>query len=233
MYYTIYKITNVINGKYYIGMHQTNDLEDGYFGSGVGLRRAINKHGKHNFKKEIIFIFDKEEDMIQKEKELVTISENSYNMTEGGKGGFSYINIQGINLGANNVMNRDYEAKQRCIDNAKKTRSLTPDLYRNIAKQNLQKAIAKNKGQKRPQHSVFMKEYSKKLWEENKEIMRDKLSSTFLVTSPKGEEYLTNRLEDFCKHNNLTYVSVWNTSRTGTAVKKGKSKGWICKIIAQ
>ena len=233
MYYTIYKITNIINGKHYIGMHQTNDLEDGYFGSGVALKRAILKYGKDNFTKEILFVFDNEEDMVQKEKELVIVSENSYNMTEGGKGGFGYINSQGINLGANNVMNRDCDAKKRCIDNAKRTRLLNPDLYRDVAKQNLQKAIAKNKGQKRPQHSDFMKDYSKKLWEENKETIRDKLSSTFLVTSPEGEEYLTNRLEDFCKHNNLTYGSVWNTSRTGTAIKKGKSKGWICKIIAQ
>ena len=33
MYYFIYKTTNLINGKYYIGQHHTEDLNDGYLGS--------------------------------------------------------------------------------------------------------------------------------------------------------------------------------------------------------
>ena len=92
MIYTIYKITNKINGKFYIGMHKTTNLDDGYMGSGVLISRAIKKYGIENFSKEILHIFDNEEDMIAKEKELVVISEQTYNIAEGGKGGFSYIN---------------------------------------------------------------------------------------------------------------------------------------------
>lgn len=44
MYFYIYKITNNINGKYYIGQHGTEDLNDGYMGSGVKLQRAIAKY---------------------------------------------------------------------------------------------------------------------------------------------------------------------------------------------
>lgn len=42
----IYKITNLINNKIYIGYHSTNDIHDNYFGSGVALNKAIKKYGK-------------------------------------------------------------------------------------------------------------------------------------------------------------------------------------------
>jgi hypothetical protein len=96
MFYTIYKITNLINNKYYIGKHQTKKLDDDYMGSGNLLKRAITKYSLENFKKEILHIFDNEEEMNAKEKELVVICEESYNLCDGGKGGFSYINRSDI-----------------------------------------------------------------------------------------------------------------------------------------
>lgn len=90
--FTIYRVTNKVNGKIYIGKHQTKNLEDGYMGSGKNLKRAIKKYGIENFTKEILFIFDTEEEMNSKEKELVTeefcLREDTYNICEGGKGGW-------------------------------------------------------------------------------------------------------------------------------------------------
>ena len=49
----IYKTTNKINQKIYIGKHQSSEYDDKYFGSGKILRRAIEKYGLNNFTNEI------------------------------------------------------------------------------------------------------------------------------------------------------------------------------------
>lgn len=96
MLYTIYKITNLINNKIYIGKHQTNNLDDDYLGSGKMLQRALKKYGKENFKREILFTFSSEQEMNQKEAELVTedfcAREDTYNICPGGQGGWGYVN---------------------------------------------------------------------------------------------------------------------------------------------
>ena len=101
MFYTIYKITNTADNKIYIGKHQTQDLNDGYMGSGKHLKRAQTKHGIENFRKEILFQFDNEDEMNAKEAELVTeefcLREDTYNLCPGGKGGWGYLNASGLN----------------------------------------------------------------------------------------------------------------------------------------
>jgi hypothetical protein len=92
MFYTVYKTTNKLNGRYYIGKHKTKNLEDGYMGSGKLLRLAIEKYGIENFEKEILFVFDNEDEMNSKEYELVVLAEETYNLCPGGNGGFGYIN---------------------------------------------------------------------------------------------------------------------------------------------
>ena len=87
-YYYLYKITNLINGKYYYGMHSTNDLDDNYMGSGKLLKEAYNKYGIENFKKEIIQYCDSFDELSNLEKtivnELLIKDPNCYNLIEGG-----------------------------------------------------------------------------------------------------------------------------------------------------
>jgi hypothetical protein len=94
--YTIYKITNKIDGKIYIGKHETADANDNYMGSGKLLKRAQKKYGIENFTKDILHIFDTEDEMNYKESELVNeefcLREDNYNLCPGGKGGWGYIN---------------------------------------------------------------------------------------------------------------------------------------------
>ena len=101
MFFTIYKITNKITNKEYIGKHQTTDINDEYMGSGKNLKRAVEKHGIENFTKEILFTFDTEDEMNRKEAELVTEEycsrSDTYNICPGGQGGWGYINKAGKN----------------------------------------------------------------------------------------------------------------------------------------
>lgn len=115
MFFTIYKTTNITNNKFYIGKHITNDINDEYVGSGKLLKAAIKKHGLKNFKKEILFIFDNEKEMNQKEKELVTeifvLEDSNYNLCVGGKGGWSFVNLHCGSQGER--LNRALSKEQR------------------------------------------------------------------------------------------------------------------------
>lgn len=92
MLYLVYKTTNLVNGKFYIGCHQTNNRDDGYMGSGTLLKRAIQKYGEGNFKREILFEALTPQEMFEKEKELVVVGPESYNLKRGGEGGFDFLN---------------------------------------------------------------------------------------------------------------------------------------------
>lgn len=118
MYYYFYKITNNINGKYYYGVHQTDDLNDGYMGSGVYLRRAYNKYGKSNFTKEIIHYFNNADDMFKYEAEIVNEDllkdNNCYNISLGGHGGdtWTYANEDERKKRSINISNAQKNSKK-------------------------------------------------------------------------------------------------------------------------
>ena len=87
-FHYLYKITNNINGKYYIGRHSTDNLEDNYFGSGAGIVNAVEKYGKENFSKEILYHCETTEELWELERKIVNAEivkdKNSYNMAYGG-----------------------------------------------------------------------------------------------------------------------------------------------------
>ena len=88
-YHYFYKITNTINGHFYYGVHNTDNLDDGYMGSGKRLLVAYEKYGIANFRKEVICFFDTADEAFKYESEYVTESltknDDCYNIQKGGR----------------------------------------------------------------------------------------------------------------------------------------------------
>lgn len=92
MYGYVYKTTNLINQKVYIGKHQSNSFDPTYLGSGKILKQAIRKNGKENFKVEILVKAESEEELNILEKKYISIykqeyGQDCYNLAAGGEGG--------------------------------------------------------------------------------------------------------------------------------------------------
>lgn len=76
---------------FYIGCHQTDNLNDGYLGSGKHLKRAINKYGVDNFTFEVLHSASSKKEMFELERSIVNEAlvkdPMSYNLKIGGSGG--------------------------------------------------------------------------------------------------------------------------------------------------
>ena len=155
-YSIVYKTTNTINNKFYIGVHQTNNLEDSYLGSGIIISNAIKKYGKSSFKREILFIYDDVLDAYAKEKELVTedlvTDKNCYNNCVGGRGGVGNLKhteehkqymsriLKGRPIHPNRLAaligrKLDEESRKRISEGNKKTKALNPTVRTEESKQ--------------------------------------------------------------------------------------------------
>ena len=179
-YHFIYKTTNLLSGRYYIGMHSTDDLNDGYLGSGTLLRRALNKYGKENFKIEFLEFVNSREELAAREKEIVSLQEiakkECMNLKVGGEGGYS------SDKHVENRQRARAEGHRKYFDSIKND----PDLY----KEHGQKISRKKKGQKGTFKGKHHSEETKK-----KMSISKKSSTKGINNSQYGTCWITNEVE--------------------------------------
>lgn len=139
MKHIVYKTTNTINNKYYIGVHSTSNINDNYLGCGHWRGRKIYsnitspilnaflKYGDSNFIRETLFVFEERENALLKEQELININDiNCYNAREGGDSNYVYT----------------VEAKKKMSESAK-IRSSKILLQTNLLKEHVKSRIGK------------------------------------------------------------------------------------------
>lgn len=128
MYGYIYKTTNLVNGKIYIGKHVSKTFDSWYKGSGVKLYSAMKHYGESNFKVELIEECQDEETLNERERHWIATLQTQdstigYNLADGGKGGWSH-GIHAIWYGRHH----SEKTKQKLSESVKKSYDKYPEL---------------------------------------------------------------------------------------------------------
>ena len=248
-HHIIYKITNMLNNKIYIGKHTTADINDKYMGSGTYIKKAYKKYGKKNFKKEILEETTKE---LLNDRERYWIKYYKFNKSKYGYN--RIIGGDGLGFGKDNTLYGTHpsdEVKEKCrignIGKHKGNKSSLAKTYK-IIKPNGEVEIItglndycsennlpffsalyllkhKLKGIKGP-----LKDYRILNIDDNEEI-KNKHDFCYKIKEPDGNIVYFYRLTDYAKLHNLNrdvllFMSSKNIIRT-----KGKYVGYIIEKI--
>lgn len=250
-YHYIYKITrNDGSGKYYIGMHSTDDLDDGYFGSGTYLWHSVKKHGKEKHSMEIIEFLPSRQALRSRERELVNEEllkdPQCMNLKAGGDGGaqtdpnvLKTISEKAkLRTGEKNSFygKKHTSAAKQKIAESREGKPLSGDV-----KAKLSEKLCGRSGEWF--HTRETKNKLKKAWEHRRQIpvseeTRMKMSASrsgsknnFVLVSPVGETFNTSDLVTFCKAHGLAYSSITACLRDGRPLG-GRNRGWQIKILS-
>lgn len=166
--YTVYQITNIVNGKIYVGVHKCDESNqnDIYRGSGPVVKAAVEKYGIENLQKTILEVFDNEDEAYALEAKIVDKDfvgrTDTYNLNPGGKGGWDYVN----SLNLPNPM-KTPEIAKKVSDSIKNTIAKNPEKYKVISIANWAIASKNKIGSKHSaetslKQSISLKEYYSK-----------------------------------------------------------------------
>ena len=217
----IYKTTNLINGKFYVGKDERN--KNDYLGSGLNLHRAIKKYGKENFIKETIEICSTREELIEREKYWIKETKSQeigYNIADGGWGGNTYTEETRQRI-SQEFKGREVDPKT--IEKTKKTREKrkqeNPDVYK-MSEEQKQILSKTHKGKVHP-----------KEWRERQsEVMKKLYHSEY---TSKFEKFIENQKSENKRGEKSpmwgTKASEETRRKQSEAHKKNPVKYWLGK----
>ena len=214
LYHYIYKTTCKITNNFYVGMHSTDSLNDGYIGSGKRLAYSVRKHGKENHITEIIEFLPDRSSLIDREKKIINekFLQDPFcmNLKLGGEGGF---------------ISDEHVKKLSKAGNDKFLEKLKDESYKQEFKNKLKESRNSDT------NGYSLPEYSKKLTEANKKNWSDP-NSTYNSEGYRksvGRKGHTNQTGE----KNSQFGTIW-VSRNGEVKKIKKelfdeysSNGWF------
>lgn len=187
--YCIYRITNLVNGKTYIGQHKYKETPyDDYMGSGTHLKAAQKKYGIENFKKEIICknvqykatIDDMEKFYIKKEREQNLFG--CYNIADGGEG-CTYWRGKHRSLETRKKLSESLKGKPLSEKHKRKLKGrISPNKGKNISEEHKKKLAEVHIGKK------ISEEHKKKLHEAWKGKHHSEETKTKISEANKGRQ---------------------------------------------
>ena len=218
----VYETTNLVNGKIYVGVHKSSDIEnDSYLGSGVAINRAIDKYSIENFERKILFEFETSEEAYDKEKEIVTEEfvkrEDTYNLSLGGMGGWYF-----------HLTETTVEKKAR-YDKASKTRtgiplskerrekisnSLKGKKFTEERKSNISKGVKGFKHTKEAKEKIKLASTGRKHSQESKNKMSLATTKIKSIKVEKDDKIFSS-IKDCAKYFSLTEAKVQKWSKEG------------------
>ena len=227
----IYKTTNLINGKIYIGKDKYNN--DKYLGSGKILKQAINKYGIENFIKEVIEVCKDEKTWLEREVYWISYFNSikeGYNIALGGNGGDTISNNPNrdeIRKKHSEKMKDPKVNKRKANGRVVKPRKKDDPNWTNPQKGKpspLRGRPSNKKGVKNPEHSKWMKENNPFRGKTHSEEHKQKLKE--INSKPKSEEHKQKISEKLKGHKpgNMVKVEIEYIvyeSLTDAAIKTG------------
>lgn len=212
----IYKITNLINNKIYIGKDTSSDPK--YFGSGILINRAFEKYGRENFIKEILDETDDYNELSKKEIFWISIYKSTdrkvgYNISPGGDGGDTLSNHPDLDL-IREKISKNSPKKGKTYEEAfgeEKAKEYKLNLSKSNSRYLLGKKYEELYG---PEKSIEIKNYisinTKKTWTQDRKIKHSNLSRENVYNSilsessvEKNKQYLNQRWNSWRENEKL------------------------------
>lgn len=215
----IYKITNLINGKIYIGKcKKTVNKSKKYFGSGSLINKAIKKYGIENFEKTILIETENYKELNELEKKYIKDFNPEYNISSGGDGGNNgnqFTNPIGkVNKPfdlmteeeKNKHLNEKYRGKNHYLYRCKTEEEREEFLNKFKRGKNNPRYGYKWTDEEKKRHSEILSGRSMpKLSNEHKNKISIANAKTYKITfNESNESIIINCLSKYCRDNNIS-----------------------------